>query len=108
GESYDRILVACDPRVVDVATEYQFSPLTASKVVYTGFVAPEISPERDTVRTLRGLPPSSSWVVCSAGGGTQSEEFLKQCVRIAREMPDVAFDVVFGPRSDISLSCLDP
>jgi len=103
GDAYDRILVAADPRIVDVVEQCAFDPQTAAKVALVGYVAP---PPGDpaAARRARGLADGQSWVVCSGGGGMHAEKFLHHCVDVAARMPDVAFDVVFGPRSNENLA----
>jgi predicted glycosyltransferase len=99
GDVYDRILVTADKRIVDVASEYCFGISTSSKLFYTGFVAPQDIQNRFEVRAGHRVPDGLPWVVCSGGGGLDSEELLWCCTQVAEQMPNVWFDIVFGPRS---------
>lgn len=106
GATFDRLLVTADVKVVDVVKEYRFDPLTTSKVIYVGYVAPG-RVDRQSVRRTRGIGSGTSWVVCSAGGGMYAEEFLSHCITAAATLPDVCFDVVFGPLSNKDLGNCD-
>lgn len=103
GTVFDRILVTADRRIVDISEEYSFDPLAASKVTYVGYVSPK-TVDRCEVRRARGLHVDEPWVVCSGGGGMYAEKFLQYCIDVAATMPHVQFDIVFGPRSNKTLS----
>jgi predicted glycosyltransferase len=97
---YDRILVTCDSRLCDIVSEYNLSAKIAQKVIYTGYVSKEITLRtREVARAERGLKAGQAWVVCSAGGGKLGERLVDECEGLAREYPEVAFDIVHGPRS---------
>jgi predicted glycosyltransferase len=100
GRTFDRIFVTADPRIVNVADEYMLDPLTASKVIYVGYVAPPPM-NRDAIRLAHGVSLGRPWIVCSAGGGARAEQFLEHCIRVAADLPDTQVDVVFGPRSAV-------
>ena len=65
GETFDRILVTAEQRVVDVVREYGFRGPTARKTLYTGYVAPG-PVDRRAVRRRRGIGEHDPWVVVSA------------------------------------------
>jgi predicted glycosyltransferase len=92
ADTYDRILVAADPRVVDIATEDSYCEDARAKVAYVGFVAPDPCAAGDRSQT----------VVCSGGSGHQAEDLMRQCVAVARCNPDIVMKVVLGPRSRLS------
>ena len=98
---YDRILVACDARIVDVAREYAFTAAAADKICYVGYVAP-IPQARSLARTARGVHDSQKWVVCSVGGGRGAADLPRRCAELAAQLPTVLFDVVYGPHSELA------
>lgn len=98
SHAYDRVLVAADRQVVNVVTEYGFDPEAAAKVEYVGYVGIETR-DRTEVRGARGIGDGRRWVVCSGGGGIGAEGFLRHCVDVAAMMPEVQFDIVFGPQA---------
>lgn len=106
-DHYDRIFVACDPRVIDVAKEYSLSERISRKLIYTGYVAPESTRDaRAATRLRRGVPEVTTWVVCSAGGGKLGERLIEECLRIAAVKTNMFFDIVLGPRSSIGNEAL--
>lgn len=60
AEHYDAVWVYGDPRVYDPVTQYGFPQAVASKVSYTGYLAPQVQ------RPLTSGPPL---VLCVVGGG---------------------------------------
>ncbi|MFI7542405.1 hypothetical protein [Actinoplanes sp. NPDC049599] len=92
ADTYDRIVVAADPRVVDLAAEDGYCADARAKLAYVGFVAPAPGAAGDRSRT----------VVCSGGSGHQAEELMRRCVSVARDHPDITMTVVLGPRSRLS------
>jgi predicted glycosyltransferase len=92
ADTYDRILVAADPRIVDLATEDRYCADARAKVAYVGFVAPETGAAGARSRT----------VVCSGGSGHQAEDLMRRCVAVACANPDITMKVVLGPRSRLS------
>jgi len=100
NNTFSRILVACDPEICRIENEYlNGDPNVVPKIHYVGYVAPTFSIEvRRAMRRRRGVD-GSAWVVCSAGGGMESEELIETCHRLAQNFPGVAFDFVYGPRS---------
>jgi predicted glycosyltransferase len=96
---YDRILVAADPRLVDVAEEDGYCDEARARLSYVGFIAPEAAP--------RGAEWTPA-VVCSGGGGYLAEETMRACLDIAARHPRIPFRIVLGPRSRLSAAELSP
>jgi predicted glycosyltransferase len=97
---YDRILVAADRSVIDVASEYGFRAAVSSKMEYVGYVAEAVSREAQAAaRDRRGISPGEKWVVCSGGGGMEGEELAHRVMESTRHFPGVYFDIILGPRS---------
>lgn len=100
---FDRILVACDPRVCDVGQEYGFPPSLAAKLSYVGYIVDPVGAERiEKAREERGLRPGDVWVVGSAGGGLLGEQVAEACLKLSRSLAEpFVFDVIAGPRSRV-------
>ncbi|MET0395544.1 MAG: hypothetical protein ABW277_01825 [Longimicrobiaceae bacterium] len=96
---YHRILVAADPRLVDVAAEDEYCAEARARLTYVGFIAPPAAP--------RG-PDWSPAVVCSGGGGYLAEETMLACLAVAGRHPRIPFRIVLGPRSRLSAAELSP
>lgn len=97
---YNKILVACDQKVVNFSKQYNISPEIRQKTVHTGYVVENLP--RDIIGKIRhdyGVKSSDTWVVASAGGGQMGEPLIQSCMELAREHRDVIFDIVLGPRS---------
>jgi predicted glycosyltransferase len=102
---FERILVACDRRIVDISAEYGLSPSLARKVIYMGYAMNTVSPaQMRAAREERGLQPGDRWVVCSAGGGKFGGQLIKQCMKLAAHYQDVHFDIVVGPKANTHLA----
>lgn len=95
---YDKILIAADQTIIEELRPLNYSDHHKSKIYYVGYVAPK-APDKTLVRLNRGIKKNQKWIVCSAGGGKNAEKFLLHCNEIAKEMPDVIFDIVLGPRT---------
>lgn len=95
-DAIDAILVASDERTSDFGQGDARMPSLASKIQHVGYILPEPG-DTASVRASYTIPPGRHWVVCSAGGGKGAEPFLEHCAYLAREFPDVFFDVVMGP-----------
>jgi predicted glycosyltransferase len=102
ADVFDRIVVACDRRVVDVAASYDFAPQAAGMLTYVGYITALPRFDRSVVRQQAGVPHDLPWVVCSAGGGKRGERLIEECVDAAVAFPSVHFDVVVGPRSRLA------
>jgi predicted glycosyltransferase len=99
GGIYDRILVACDKRVVDFYTNYNQSEVILPKLETIGYIRKHV----DTLKTRKEelIPDGYKWIVCSAGGGKNAEEFLKSCLLAAEKFPKVYFSIICGPFSNV-------
>jgi len=100
---YDRIFVASDRKVFDFPRQYNIAPEIREKTLHTGYVAQHIPPEAiSRTRASRGLAEEDIWVVASAGGGQWGEQLIERCLELAGKYPDIAFDIVMGPRSSLA------
>jgi predicted glycosyltransferase len=103
--NYDRILVASDPRIVDFSSAYNLDAAVSAKIITTGYVVDGIEAAAIlAARSERGLDANDIWVVASAGGGQMGEETVKASIDIAKAHSNLAFDIVLGPRSSLSLN----
>ena len=99
---YDRIIVAADERVIDFAKEYSLPEELARKTKHVGYVIDQICVD-DLIefRTTRRTDKESPWIVVSAGGGQLGESLIEYSIEMSRSYPDVQFDIIFGPRSNL-------
>jgi len=95
--AYDRILVASDPCLGDIAAEDDYCEEARDKLTYVGFIGPKIAP-----RSECGSPK----VVCSGGSGYRAEDLMLQCIKVAERNPGIPFRIVLGPKSQLSVSSL--
>jgi predicted glycosyltransferase len=95
---YDKILITADQTIVEQLKSLNYADVYKGKINFVGYVIPK-EIDISVVREKRGIKSNQRWVVCSAGGGKNAEKFLLYCNEIAKEMPDVIFDIVLGPRS---------
>lgn len=98
AEHYDRILVASDKRLGDVAVVDHYCPEARAVTRYVGFVTAPPQP-LDFCKDRH--------VVCSAGGGFQAEDMMLECLETARRNPSIPFHVVLGPRSRLKATEVD-
>jgi predicted glycosyltransferase len=104
---YDRVFLAIDRQVFDFAERYRAFDEVAAKFCPVGYVVEPIGRESAAAyRAARGLGAGDLWVVASAGGGQLGEELIAACCDLAADHPGIAFDVVIGPRSRLSLERL--
>jgi predicted glycosyltransferase len=97
---FSRILVACDPRICRVEDEHRRAASLRSMLYYVGYVAPAVSIEaQEEARRRRNIAHDTPWVVCSAGGGMESESLMDMCSRFGEKYPDIVLDIVRGPRA---------
>jgi predicted glycosyltransferase len=100
GRYYDSVWVYGDPRVYDMAREYQFTPAVRRKVGYTGYLdqscrnSPASSNAVDPVAAL-GLPPGRL-MLCLVGGG-QDGAAVATAFAGAQLPPDSVGVIVTGP-----------
>lgn len=108
-DHYHRILVAADPQVVDFARSYNVSDTLRAKTVTTGYVAEAVpSAAIAAARAARRLSRGDVWVVASAGGGQTGEATVEASIDLARAYPQLAFDIVLGPRSSLPVDIATP
>ncbi|MDP5278765.1 glycosyltransferase [Sphingomonas sp. DG1-23] len=101
-EHYDRILVAADRRIVKFAEGHDLSARVRAKITSTGYVTQKISAAAIAgKRAERGLAPGDTWVVASAGGGQTGEATINAAIALADAYPELVFDIVLGPRSNL-------
>lgn len=103
--AYDAILVASDPKTSDFRPEDSRIPSFVPKTHHVGYVLPD-KPDGALVRALHGVKDGQSWIVCSAGGGTNADDFLRHCTDRAARFPQAFFSVVLGPYSSIDAGTL--
>ena len=97
---YDRVLIMCDQKVIDVARFYGLTSAIKYKMEYCGYAVEPIEKETiELVRSKRKGTANVPWVVCSAGGGLYGEAFLDAVRGLRTAFPDALIDVVHGPRS---------
>jgi predicted glycosyltransferase len=96
ADMYDRILVASDPRLVDIAAQDDYCANARAKLTYVGFIVPNL------ISRGRSWSPT---VVCSGGGGYRAESLMLQCVKVAERNPHITLKIVLGPKSRLSASC---
>jgi predicted glycosyltransferase len=100
---YDRVFVAIDPRIFDLGGRYRSLDPVSDKFSPVGYVIDPVAPELIAQkRKARGLGPGAIWAVASAGGGQHGEALIAASCDLASAFGDVAFDVVIGPRSQLS------
>lgn len=99
ADRYDRILVASDPRLGNIAEEDEYCEDAIGKLSYVGFIAP---------RPLKDPEDWTPTVVCSGGGGRGSEALILACVDVATNNPTIPFKVILGPRSALSTTNIAP
>lgn len=108
-ERYHRILVAADPRVVDFARAYNVDDAIRAKTVNTGYVVESVPGAAiAAARAARGLGAGDVWVVASAGGGQTGEATVEASIALARIYPQLVFDIVLGPRSNLPADIAAP
>ena len=90
--AYDRILVASDLRLGDIAVDDEYSDEARDKITYVGFIGPKISARAGTW---------SPGVVCSGGSGYQAEDLMLECIRVAEGNPDIPFRIVLSAQSPV-------
>jgi predicted glycosyltransferase len=101
--SFDRIIVAADRRVWDLAAEYELDAEIARKIDYVGYMSEAVGePEIATTRAERGVHQNRRWIVCSAGGGALGEPLIEAFSDVAALLRGLAVDIVHGPHSQVA------
>jgi len=100
--TFAKIVVALDPKVWDLADEYDLAPEIAARLEYVGYFIEPVEPNViKKVRAERGVPFGGKWIVCSAGAGALGEPLIRECDRLAEKHPDLTIDIVHGPHSSL-------
>lgn len=89
AEFYDGVLVHSDPKATRLEVSWPVSDMLASKLRYTGYVAPAAA----------GLHPQAlgaGEVLVSAGGGSVGDEIYHCALQAARLMPDTPWRLLVG------------
>jgi predicted glycosyltransferase len=100
---YHRVFLAIDPNVFDLCLQYpQIADLSA-KFLTVGYVLEPVTESHiSACRNERGVSANEIWAVASAGGGQHGEQLVQASCNLAHYFPQVTFDVVIGPRSNLS------
>lgn len=99
---YDRIVVTADRNVIDFVEEYGLTAELASKTTHVGYVVDHIDADDIAAfRAKRGIANDVIWVVVSAGGGQLGENLIRRAITLSARYPNVAFEIVAGPRSGL-------
>jgi len=99
---FDALLIHADPDVIRLEKTFSRMADVRIPVIYTGFVAPPVSPleDRDAWRKANGIAPDQALVVASAGGGAVGFPLLNAVARAAQHLPadlPVRMQVFTGP-----------
>lgn len=88
-EYYDAVLVHSDPQATRLQVSWPVSEMLASKLRYTGFVAP---PAAGPHPQAAGLGE----ILVSAGGGNVGDEIYHCALQAAQQMPDYSWRLLVG------------
>lgn len=86
------IFVRGDPAVVALDETFADVDSIRAKLVYTGYVAPEVP---------AASPPRRKTILVSQGGGDVGRELLRAAVLTAPELPEFRFMLATGPRTPV-------
>ncbi|SDW76186.1 Predicted glycosyl transferase [Ruegeria halocynthiae] len=89
AEFYDGVLVHSDPAITPLDSSWPVSGQLASRLHYTGFVAPEAASSHPE-GTGRGE------IVVSAGGGSVGQPIFRAAIEAARKMPNRRWRLLVG------------
>ncbi len=104
--TYDRLLVAADPGVVDFDARYGLGPMARAKRHFLGYIA-DPPPDRKLTRRSFGVPEGLAWVVCSAGSGRNAEEMMLECMKLSQVYENIFVHILVGPLSRLRDEELD-
>jgi len=109
-DRYSLFLVCADPKVTDMASDYSFLTRFANRMVYTGYMAPDVSKREQAAlrkRRLQESRGSDRWAIVSAGAGTYHGRDLFPIAAVTRKTLGERWliDVVTGPYADPALKC---
>jgi predicted glycosyltransferase len=87
---FDTLLVHADPAVIRLDATFSRMADIRIPVVYTGFVAPPVTPagDRPAGKQALGVSPDHSLVVVSAGSGAVGYPLLDAVIRAVRHVPE--------------------
>ncbi|EEE37294.1 Glycosyltransferase family 28 C-terminal domain [Rhodobacteraceae bacterium KLH11] len=89
AEFYDGVLVHSDPKIISLEVSWPVSPQLASRLHYTGFVAPS-APQTHPDGIGRDE------IVVSAGGGPVGQPIFRAAIEAARKMPNRRWRLLVG------------
>lgn len=99
---YHRVFVAVDEQVFDLCLQYPQLAELSEKFSTVGYVVEAATASHiSEYRNKRGVSANDIWAVASAGGGQHGEQLIEASCNLALRFPQVAFDVVIGPRSSL-------
>jgi predicted glycosyltransferase len=99
---YHRVFVAIDQNIFDLCDQYPQLAGLSEKFCNVGYIIePVTALHISECRRERGLSASDVWAVASAGGGQHGEHLIDASCNLAINFPQVAFDIVIGPRSNL-------
>ncbi len=89
AEFYDGVLVHSDPKITELEVSWPVSAQLASRLHYTGFVAPSAAPSHPDGIGL-------GEIVVSAGGGSVGQPIFQAAVEAAQKMPNRRWRLLVG------------
>lgn len=102
-KSYHRVFLAIDENIFDLCLQYPQLAALSGKFTTVGYVLePVTEADVSVCRNARGVSANEIWAVASAGGGQHGEQLIQASCNLAPCFPHVTFDVVIGPRSNLS------
>lgn len=104
---FDKVIVAADRQVWDMAFEYDLEYDIAAKLEYVGFLSEPVDASLiERARAERGVDNGTKWIVCSAGGGSLGERLIQQFISVANRLSGIVIDVIQGPHSELPWQAL--
>ena len=89
AEYYYGVLVHSDPDITPLSVSWPVTPKLASRLHYTGFVAPSAPPHHPD-----GIGQGE--IVVSAGGGSVGQPIFQAAIEAARKMPNKRWRLLVG------------
>ncbi len=89
AEFYDGVLVHSDPKITELEVSWPVSAQLASRLHYTGFVAPSAAPSHPD-----GIGQGE--ILVSAGGGSVGQPIFQAAIEAARKMPNRRWRLLVG------------
>ncbi len=89
AEFYDGVLVHSDPKITELEVSWPVSDQLASRLHYTGFVAPSAAPSHPD-----GIGQGE--ILVSAGGGSVGQPIFQAAIEAARKMPNRHWRLLVG------------